>query len=96
MNITLLHILFIYLATINLIAFFTYGIDKAKSRKHNRRRISEKTLLLLALFGGSAGALLGMKMFRHKTKKLSFQAMLAVILAAQIIGIAYIYSEFIS
>lgn len=86
----------IYIATINIAAFFYYGMDKHKSRTRtrgesafggNNRRVSEKTLLLLALLGGSPAALLAMRFFRHKTKKLSFQAGIAVILAIQIFGV---------
>lgn len=67
---------------INLAAFLAFWSDKSRSRR-GLRRISERTLWLLALAGGSAGALLGMSVFRHKTKKLSFQVVLAVILALQ-------------
>ncbi|MBT3538851.1 DUF1294 domain-containing protein [Candidatus Parcubacteria bacterium] len=81
-----------YAIIVNLIAFFFYGIDKMKSMgKH--RRISEKTLWTLALIGGSGGALLAMKFFRHKTKKLSFQATLAGILALQIILTYFILTK---
>ncbi len=51
----------------NLITFSMMGIDKYKAKK-GRYRISEKNLLLSALFFGSAGALLGMNCFRHKTR----------------------------
>lgn len=60
-----------YLAIINFIAFLTYGIDKWKAR-HNKWRIPEATLLLLAAFGGALGAWLGMKVFRHKTQHKKF------------------------
>ncbi|MBI4992884.1 MAG: DUF1294 domain-containing protein [Candidatus Magasanikbacteria bacterium] len=76
-------ILFVYFLLINLISFFYIGIDKMKAQL-DRRRVSEKTLWLLALIGGSLGTLLGMHFFRHKTKKISFQAVLAIILAIQI------------
>lgn len=76
-------ILIIYLEIINLLTFFYFCIDKIKAR-HGSRRVSEMMLWVLALAGGSLGALLGMKFFRHKTKKLSFQAGIAVILAIQI------------
>lgn len=75
-----------YLALVNIAAFFYYGMDKHKSRTNNRR-VSENTLWLLALFGGSPAALLAMRFFRHKTKKLSFQAGIAVLLAIQIFGV---------
>jgi uncharacterized membrane protein YsdA (DUF1294 family) len=50
--------------------------------------VREKTLWLLALLGGSPAALAGMHVFRHKTKKLSFQAGLAAILAIQITALS--------
>jgi len=80
-----------YAITINLIAFFFYGIDKLKAQS-GRRRVSEKKLWGLALIGGSLGALLAMNFFRHKTKKLSFQAVLGVILAIQVAIIYFIFS----
>lgn len=57
----------IYFIMINLISFFIYALDKKKSQ-NSSWRISEKTLLFLALIGGSLGALLAMRTFRHKTK----------------------------
>ena len=62
----LLYGLLIYLAAINLIAFFLYGIDKWKSR-HAKWRVTEARLLSIALLGGSLGAFLGMKIWHHKT-----------------------------
>ena len=78
----LTQILILYLLAINVITFFFFGIDKIKARS-GKRRVSEKRLWMLSLIGGSLGALLGMKYFRHKTKKLSFQAGFAVILILQ-------------
>ena len=63
-------ILLVYLL-LCLIAFSAYGIDKAKA-KNGKWRTPEKTLLTLAFFG-APGALLGMLLFRHKTKHLRFQ-----------------------
>jgi uncharacterized membrane protein YsdA (DUF1294 family) len=82
-----------YLTIINLVTFFIYGLDKAKAGRAGARRVSEKALLILALIGGSLGALLGMKVFRHKTKKISFQAIFAVILAVQILLIWFIFTQ---
>ncbi|HHI80153.1 MAG TPA: DUF1294 domain-containing protein [Planctomycetes bacterium] len=56
----------------NLVVFFVYGFDKRRARRGGSR-ISEKALIFLALPGTLPGALLGMKVFRHKTKKRSFQ-----------------------
>lgn len=54
-------------AVISLITFLFYGRDKRLARRHEWR-VPEKTLLGLGLLGGAAGALLGMQVFRHKTK----------------------------
>ena len=62
----------IYLVVINIIGFFIMGVDKAKA-KAKAWRISEKTLLGVAVFGGSAGVWLGMYTFRHKTKHWYFK-----------------------
>ena len=61
----------IYLAVISVVTFVTYGVDKYKA-KHNKWRISEAMLLLLAALGGSVAALLAMFVFRHKTKHTKF------------------------
>ena len=53
-------IIIIYLTSINVATFITYGIDKSKA-KRSKWRIREASLLLLAVLGGSIGALLGMK-----------------------------------
>lgn len=58
----------IYLIVINILAFLLYGIDKHRA-KIDAWRISERKLLLVAIIGGSLGALLGMHIFHHKTRK---------------------------
>ena len=55
------------LICINVVTFLVYGIDKWKAKKGSWR-ISEATLLILAVIGGSIGALLGMKVWHHKTQ----------------------------
>ena len=72
-----------YLIAINAITFITYGIDKWKARK-NKWRIPESTLLLLAVFGGSIGAFLGMRVWRHKTMHKKFKYGTPSILVLQI------------
>ena len=64
---SLLHIVLIYLAVINVVTFFVYGIDKWKAKK-SKWRIRETALLGLAVLGGSVGAWLGMKVWHHKTQ----------------------------
>ena len=79
----------IYLAIINIAAFLLYGIDKRKARNH-QWRISEASLICVAVLGGSVGALLGMFIFRHKTKHLKFLIGVPLILILQIaLGLYY-------
>ncbi len=61
----------IYLILINLITFLAMYIDKRKAKK-GKRRIPEKTLFILVGLGGGVGGILGMYLFRHKTKKTRF------------------------
>lgn len=80
--------LFIYFLVINLIGIFVMYIDKKKA-KYGRWRISEKTLLIIALLGGSIGTITGMFWFRHKTQKLKFTLGFPTILISEIIIITY-------
>ena len=78
-----------YLIVINVVTFLVYGIDKWKAKKCSWR-ISEATLLILAAIGGSIGALLGMKVWHHKTMHKKFKYGLPLILIIQIILIGYL------
>lgn len=78
----------VYFLIINIITFFFFGLDKIKSQT-NSRRVSEAQLLFLVFIGGALGGLAGMKFFRHKTKKVSFQSALIIILAVQITLLVY-------
>ncbi|MDD3402185.1 MAG: DUF1294 domain-containing protein [Hespellia sp.] len=80
----------IYLLVINLLTILIYGDDKARARR-GVWRISEATLLFLALIGGSIGALLGMYLFHHKTKHKKFTIGVPMILLAQIAGGVSLY-----
>ena len=82
-------LLILYLLVINLITFFIFAIDKFKATRSSRR-VSEKKLWFFSLAGGSIGALLSMKLFRHKTKKLSFQTVLAIIIVIQVFIVYYL------
>ena len=77
----------IALIAMNFVAFAAFGIDKARAERR-AWRISEATLLRLALFGGTLGAYAGRSAFRHKTRKRSFSATLHRIAALQIIAAA--------
>ena len=78
-----------YLIVINIVTFLVYGIDKWKA-KQDGWRISEVSLLILAVIGGCIGALLGMKIWRHKTMHKKFKYGLPLILIIQIILIGYL------
>lgn len=78
------NILTVYLAAMNIIAFGMYGIDKQKAIR-KQWRIPEAQLLVVAAIGGSAGALLGMQFFYHKTRKWKFRLGVPLILAVQLI-----------
>ena len=75
--------LFIYLVTINIATFFVYGIDKWKA-KRSKWRVTEAALLLLAVLGGSIGAWLGMKVWRHKTMHKKFKYGIPLIIIVQV------------
>ena len=76
-------VVFGYILLLNLVAFVVYGIDKYKA-KRIKWRISEFTLLTLALLGGSIGAWLAMKTFRHKTMHKKFYIGVPMIIMLQI------------
>ena len=78
----------IYLAIINLCAFVAFGIDKIKARR-GAWRTPESTLLLLAAIGGSFGAFLGMKVWRHKTQHKKFTILVPLLMAIHIAIISY-------
>ena len=78
----------LYLLIINAAGFLLMLIDKWKARK-NLWRIPEKTLLGIALIGGSIGSYAGMRLFRHKTQHPKFSIGIPVIIALQLVAIAY-------
>ncbi len=82
--------LILYFLSINILTFVAFGLDKMKAN-YQFSRIPEKALWILCALGGSIGGLLGMKVFRHKTKKNSFQAVLLFILLVQIILISLLF-----
>jgi len=75
----------VYLTVINLAAFIMYGLDKQKAVRH-KWRISERVLICVAAFGGSVGALLGMRVFHHKTKHMKFVIGVPAIIIIQVIA----------
>ena len=76
-------------AVMGVIAFCSYGIDKYRA-KHDIWRISEKTLLLLALLGGAIGAYLGMKTFHHKTQHKKFTIIVPLLALIQLAAVFWL------
>ena len=75
----------IYIVLINALAFLAMGIDKKRSTKRHKWRISEAAFFVMALFGGSIGCMCGMYLFHHKTMKPAFQYGMPVILIVQVL-----------
>lgn len=84
-----------YLLALNMITFIVYGIDKYKAKKA-KWRISEATLLLLAVIGGSIGAWMGMRVWHHKTMHKKFKYGIPAILLIQIALIVYLHHKLIT
>ncbi|MCR5590305.1 MAG: DUF1294 domain-containing protein [Lachnospiraceae bacterium] len=78
----------VYLLVINLAGFIAMAADKGKARR-NKWRIPEATLFLFAIFGGSLGCLLGMRIFHHKTQKPRFYIGIPIILIIQVLILVY-------
>ncbi len=80
-----------YLLVVNVVGFVLMFVDK-KRAQNNQWRIKEATLFLTAAIGGSIGSMLGMKVFRHKTKHLSFLIGMPAIFIIQVaLVIGYFY-----
>lgn len=87
-------VLMLHLASINLVAFLAYGYDKIRA-KRGGWRVPERTLHSFGMLGGVIGAFVAQKLFRHKTRKRSFQAVFWVIfsimsLVAILLGIRFL------
>ena len=80
-----------YLFAINIVSFFLYGIDKYKAKK-NKWRISEATLLMMAVIGGSIGAWVGMRLWHHKTMHKKFKYGIPVIMIMQVCLVVYLHT----
>ncbi len=76
-------VLLFYLAAWNLAGFALMGIDKRLAITH-RHRIPEKRLFAVATLGGAAGTIIGMLLFRHKTRHPSFQFGMPALLVCNI------------
>ena len=86
--------LYIYLLLINATGFLLMLSDKRKAIK-KRWRIPERMLIGISVLGGSIGTLMGMHLFRHKTRHLKFSVGIPVILAFQIVLMILIYTHWV-
>ena len=76
------------LGVMNLVTFIVYAYDKRIARQNRgKRRVPERTLLLLAFFGGFLGAALGMSVCRHKTKHTRFRILVPLAVVLWVIGL---------
>ena len=87
-----MNIILYYLLAINIASFFLYGIDKYKAKK-GRWRISEATLLLMAVIGGSIGAWAGMRLWHHKTMHKKFEYGIPIIIILQVALAVYLLTN---
>ena len=85
-----------YLVIVNLIALLMMWSDKHRSKKDGARRISEKALFLSAILGGSVGAILGMRLFHHKTRHWYFVWGMPLILLLQLVLAVVIWRVYFS
>ncbi len=82
------YIILAYFAVITIVAFALMGIDKHKAKK-GAYRISEASLFITALLGGSIGSVAGMLVFHHKTQHWYFQALMPLIGFLQMTGLLF-------
>ena len=82
-----------YLLAVNIVTFILYGIDKYKAKK-GKWRISEATLLMIAVIGGSIGAWAGMRFWHHKTVHKKFKYGIPVIIILQVALAVYLLTNF--
>ena len=80
--------LIIYYILINVLTFILMGHDKKNAIK-KKERIPEMTLFTLSFLGGCIGALLGMLIFHHKTKKFKFIILIPLSIMIHIMLLIY-------
>lgn len=82
--------LLLFLLAVNLLAFLLMLIDKRRAER-GKWRIPERTLLTVCGLFGAAGGLIGMKLFRHKTRKPRFRFGVPAMLILQIAAAAVLW-----
>lgn len=84
-NLAVFYIVFGYIIIINIAAFVMFGNDKKKAAGKRTRRTPEKSLLKVCFWGGAAGGLIGMQIFRHKTLHKKFTVLVPIMFVIQLI-----------
>ena len=92
MDVEVMNIILGYLLAVNIATVFLYGIDKYKAKK-GRWRISEATLLMMAVIGGSIGAWAGMRLWHHKTMHKKFEYGIPIIIILQVALAVYLLTN---
>ena len=86
---SLRNVIFLYTTAINVVVIFLFAYDKMQARR-GKWRVSESTLLLVSLAGGSPGALFATCIFNHKQRKQSFMNQLHFVISIQVVIMAYL------
>ncbi|WP_342432536.1 DUF1294 domain-containing protein [Neobacillus sp. FSL H8-0543] len=82
----------VFYLIMNIIGLLVMKVDKSRAIKR-QYRISERTLWLVALFGGAVGTTAGMRLYRHKTKHFSFKVGFPLLAIAEIVLFSYFLVE---
>ena len=85
----MMNIILGYLLAVNIASFLLYGIDKYKAKK-GKWRVSEATMLMMAVIGGSIGAWAGMRLWHHKTMHKKFKYGIPLIIILQVALAVYL------
>ena len=88
----MMNIILGYLLAVNIASFLLYGIDKYKAKK-GKWRVSEATLLMMAVIGGSIGAWAGMRLWHHKTMHKKFKYGIPIIIILQVTIAVYLQTN---
>ena len=81
----------VFFIIFNVITFIVFGIDKLLARSV-RQRISEKTLICMAIAGGSVGAVFAQKLLSHKTQKLRYLFWIILVIQFILFEVIWNYS----
>ncbi|SET44171.1 Uncharacterized membrane protein YsdA, DUF1294 family [Oceanobacillus limi] len=84
-----LQMFFPYILVVNIVGFLFMGLDKRKAKKQEWR-LPERTLWGIAILGGAVGSLIGMRIFRHKTRHKAFVVGMPLLIILHLLVLIYI------